>query len=184
VVEKTVVSLSKKDETIKKKRPTNIPEKVTENPTISPEAVMKDMPSGENDTIEIDSQTNDTETAETENERPVISTEIPPRQIPPLHSSPTVIQKTQFEQALPPVDTLDSLGPIPGTFESMDTDVNPQDSHQSANNSTEQESWQTVVRHKRPVFKPTLTSRNSRPSRIPRAPPPKKQQLTNPNDKS
>jgi hypothetical protein len=91
VVEKTVVSLSKKDVTIPKEQPTNIPEKVQENQTISPEAVLKDMPSGENDTIEIDSETNDKETTETENERPIISPEIPPGQIPPLHSSPTVI---------------------------------------------------------------------------------------------
>lgn len=64
VVEKTVVSLSKTAETIPREQPTNIPEKVTEKSTISPEAVMKDMPSGENDTIEIDSETNDTETTE------------------------------------------------------------------------------------------------------------------------
>ena len=62
VIEKTVGYLNKTDETIPKEQPTNIPDKETENPTISPEADLKDSPSGENDTIEIDSETKDTET--------------------------------------------------------------------------------------------------------------------------
>ncbi len=182
VVEKTVDSLSKTDETIPKEQPTNIPDKVTEIPTISLDADLKDSPSGRNDTIEIESET--TQTTQTENERPIVaSPEIPPEQIQPLRSSPTVIPETQFEQALPPVDTLDSLDPIPGTSESMDTDANPQTSHQSKNNSTEQKSWQTVMKHKKPVFKPILTSKNSRLSR-PVASPQKRKQSTNRHDKS
>jgi hypothetical protein len=166
VVDKPQVSNSKTDETITKNQSTNKLETEIDMTTSSPEGNLKELPSG-NDTSNNDSETSEKETTQTENT--TTSPETPPGQNPPLNSSLTIIPETQFE---PPLDSMVPMDPEYGTLESMETDGDPRTINQ---NSNELGKWQTAPKRPRTQqFKPTLTTKNSRPSKTAIAPDPKK----------